>query len=114
MALAVLFGGTSASGSPSPKEKTGQKEPTRERVLEIQKALNAHGHPVEVTGKWDEQTKSVMFKWQDSMGWQVNHVPDARVINCIGLGGAHADLSLCSQRGNHLDEAQRHEKDSEN
>ncbi len=121
--LLVLCGGLTNAGPKSPlsgikREKSGQKEPSKERVLQIQQGMVAHGYPVEVTGKWDDQTKTALRKIADDMGWQVNHVPDARVLPLIGLGGSHQNPEVSKERGNHLDKLQRHElkdfEDSEN
>lgn len=84
-----------------------QKEPTKQRTLEIQHALVTHGYSVQVTGKWDDQTKAALFKIADERGWQVDHVPDARVLILLDLGGPNANPDIATLSGNHLDKMQR-------
>jgi len=108
--LAIGFLVSTCSGNATKKDgnKPGQKEPNRERVLEIQNALVSHGYTVEVTGKWDHQTQVALYKIADGMEWQVNHVPDARVLILLGL--SKGDPMLAQQKGDHLDQAVRADK----
>ena len=111
--LVVLTLATSVAAGPAKvKDKPGQKAPSQERVLEIQNALVAHGYTVAVTGKWDHQTQVVLYKIADGMKWQVNHVPDARVLILLGL--SKGDPQIAQQEGGHLDQAVRADKSLKN
>src|SRR5271157_1929634 len=106
--LLVLATSVAAGPAKAKKDPPSQKQPTPQRVLEIQNALVAHGYAVEVTGKWDHQTQVALYKIADGMEWQVNHVPDARVLILLGL--SKGDPMLAQQKGDHLDQAVRADK----
>lgn len=100
-----------SAGLAAPKKKViGQKEIAPARALEIQNALVAHGYSVETTGVWDRQTKLALYKIADDMEWQINHVPDARVLILIGLGNPLSDQALAHQKGGQIDRDQRADK----
>jgi hypothetical protein len=65
----------------------GQQAIQPERITQIQQALiNAHYLNGEPTGKWDEQTKAAMTKFQADNGWQTKITPDSRALVKLGLG----------------------------
>jgi hypothetical protein len=87
----------------APKEKKGQKQPSAERITEIQTALSAHGF--EPGRNWPE-TKEVCRKIAFDHGWQNMWAPDARVLILLGLT-PKADQSVAIQPGNALDQDAR-------
>ncbi|HEV2137143.1 MAG TPA: peptidoglycan-binding domain-containing protein [Terracidiphilus sp.] len=65
----------------------GQQAIQPERITQIQQALiNAHYLNGDPTGKWDEQTKAAMTKFQADNGWQTRITPDSRALVKLGLG----------------------------
>lgn len=65
----------------------GQAAIQPERVTQIQQALiRAHYLNGEASGKWDEQTKTAMAKFQADNGWQTKITPDSRALVKLGLG----------------------------
>ncbi len=58
-----------------------------ERVEDIQQALikagDLHGTP---TGRWDEQTREAMARYQTTHGFGVTGLPDAKSLMKLGLG----------------------------
>jgi len=70
-----------------------QKQPDKKRVLQIQKALIADGYMVgPATGRWDKATIDELATIARDHGWQTRHVPDARVLNLLGLGSITAGV----------------------
>lgn len=109
IAAAVLL--LASAGHAAPKKKVvGQKEIRPARALEIQKALVSHGYDVQVTGVWDYQTKVALFKIADGMEWQINHVPDARVLILLGLGNPMSNPAIAQQKGGQIDQEERADK----
>lgn len=86
----------------------GQTQPDAKRLHEIHLALNAHGY---MHGNNWHETQEILRKIADDHGWQVNHAPDARVLILLGLGNKHSNVETTELPGNHLDRAQRGEKD---
>ena len=80
-----------------------QREPDAKRTKEIQAALVTHGFECKPTGKWDNQTRLALHDIAKAHGWQTAHVPDARVLILLELGGPHSDPYVATQTGNHLD-----------
>jgi len=65
----------------------GQQGIDPARVLQIQQALiREHYLTGEASGKWDEDTKAAMQKYQADQGWQTKLMPDARALKKLGLG----------------------------
>jgi hypothetical protein len=112
--IAVLMLASTAFAAPKKKPVIGQKEIAPARALEIQKALVSHGYSVEVTGAWDRQTKVALYRIADDMEWQVNHVPDARVLILLGLGNPMSNPEVATQKGNQNDRDQRADKSLKN
>src|SRR5271155_1136914 len=99
--LLLSLGLLSVSGSSA---SPGQKQPDKKRTVEIQQALIANGYMSgSPTGKWDTATIDALRSIADSHKWQVNHVPDARVLILLGLGNKMSDSSVTTLPGNHLD-----------
>jgi hypothetical protein len=113
LALLLLLTTPALSNSPpkTPPTKTkvvkGQKEPLPQRVVEIQAALLAHNYKIEATGKWDDQTKTCLRDIANAHKWQVDHVPDARVLLLIGLGSKNQNPEVLTAPPDRLDELQR-------
>jgi|SRR5579875_1735631 hypothetical protein len=59
----------------------------RERAEQIQEALiqagDLHGQP---TGRWDEQTREAMKRYQQANGFNATGLPDAKSLMKMGLG----------------------------
>lgn len=89
----------------------GQKQPDKKRTVEIQQALIANGYMSgSPTGKWDKATIDALRGIAEAHKWQVNHVPDARVLDCLHLTN---NPDGCLLPSNHLDQAQRGAKEDQ-
>ena len=100
-----LFARTTSTKHASNTE-SAQAQPSPERMAEIQAALKAHG--LEPGSTWEE-TREVCRKIADEHMWQTDHVPDARVLIFLGLGGPHSDPVVAQMQGDRLDKDQRTE-----
>ena len=78
-------------------------------MLEIQQAMVAHGFPCPITGLMDKCTHDTLWKIADDHKWQVTHVPDARVLGLLGLGGKNFDPEVLDLPQDHLDKLQRND-----
>src|SRR5258708_418628 len=88
-----------------------QTHPDKKRTVEIQQALIAKGYMFgSPTGAWDNKTIEILQQIAEDHKWQVNHVPDARVLILLGLGNRHSDPRVATWPGNHLDCRQRGEE----
>ena len=73
--------------------KHGQQQIDSARASEIQAALaRANYMQGEPTGKWDQNTKDAMARFQADNGWQTKTVPDSRALIKLGLGPSHDHL----------------------
>jgi hypothetical protein len=70
-----------------------QTQPDKERVMQIQDALVRAGKLSAVTGNWDKLTWDALRAVATEHGWSTCHVPDARVLNVLGLGAATAGIA---------------------
>src|SRR5262249_32864921 len=78
----------------SQKSKRGQKEPTADRISEIQQALAKNGsYAGEPNGKWDDATVDAMKKFQESRGLNPTGKLDARTLQQLGLGSGTAGVA---------------------
>ena len=81
---------TSSSKSKKKSAKAtshGQHGIDQGRTLEIQQALvREHYLSGEPTGKWDQNTKDAMVRFQAENGWQTKVTPDSRALIKLGLG----------------------------
>lgn len=59
------------------------------RARQIQEALRRYGIAVRVTGAMDAQTLQALKDLQKENHWQTHRIPDARVLDLIGLGAKH-------------------------
>jgi len=90
---------TSAASSKHSSQKNasahthGQRAIGEERTREIQTALIREqflsGEP---SGKWDQESKEAMMRFQAANGWQTKTVPDSRALIKLGLGPDHKGL----------------------
>jgi peptidoglycan hydrolase-like protein with peptidoglycan-binding domain len=57
------------------------------RAVEIQRALSQSGYyRGEPTGRWDDQTRDAMRRYQAANGFGVTGLPDAKSLMKLGLG----------------------------
>ena len=71
----------------SRRRERGQKEPTPDRVGEIQQALAKDGsYTGTPNGKWDDSTQDALRKFQESHGLTPTGKLDARSLQQLGLG----------------------------
>ena len=74
--------------------KRGQKEPTADRISEIQQALAKTGsYTRETNGKWDDATADAMRKFQESYGISPTGKLDAKTLQQLGLGSGTAGVA---------------------
>jgi len=74
--------------------KRGQKEPTADRISEIQQALAKNGsYAGEPSGKWDDATVDAMRKFQESHGLSPTGKLDAKTLQQLGLGAGTAGVA---------------------
>ena len=72
----------------------GQKEPTSDRISEIQTALGKDGSfSGAPNGKWDSATVDAMKKFQESHGLNPSGKLDAKTLQKLGLGSQTAGLA---------------------
>jgi len=72
----------------------GQKEPTADRISEIQTALGKDGSfSGAPNGKWDSATVDAMKKFQESHGLNPSGKLDAKTLQKLGLGSQTAGLA---------------------
>jgi peptidoglycan hydrolase-like protein with peptidoglycan-binding domain len=61
--------------------------PEPERIQEIQQALAKAGYlSEEPNGRWDEQTREAMRRYQADHGFPVTGLPEAKSLMKLGLG----------------------------
>jgi peptidoglycan hydrolase-like protein with peptidoglycan-binding domain len=90
--------GSKAHHGKSTKKTTsrqrGQKEPSSDRISEIQTALakdgSFTGNP---NGKWDAATVDAMKKYQEAHGLNPSGKLDAKTLQKLGLGSQTAGLA---------------------
>lgn len=94
--LALLLWASGVLGAPK------QKQPDKKRVIQIQSALIDQGYLGGTpSGIWDQQTQSVLGKIAADHGWQSRHIPDARVLNILGLGASTTDMYAPTKHNDH-------------
>ncbi len=59
------------------------------RVRQIQAALRTRGYQCPVNGRLDRATLAAMKQIQQQNGWQTRYIPDARLLDWLGLGARH-------------------------
>jgi peptidoglycan hydrolase-like protein with peptidoglycan-binding domain len=61
--------------------------PSPERIQEIQQALAQAGYlNAQPTGRWDDQTREAMRRYQTDHGFPVTGLPEAKSLMKLGLG----------------------------
>ena len=71
------------------RRERGQKEPTPDRISEIQQALAKDGsYTGAPNGKWDDSTQEALRKFQESHGLNPTGKLDARSLQQLGLGSS--------------------------
>jgi peptidoglycan hydrolase-like protein with peptidoglycan-binding domain len=61
--------------------------PQPERIQEIQQALVQAGYlKEEPNGRWDDQTREAMHRYQADHGFPVTGLPEAKSLMKLGLG----------------------------
>jgi peptidoglycan hydrolase-like protein with peptidoglycan-binding domain len=82
---------TTASRSRRTPKPRAQMAPTRDRIREIQSALQQKGaYQGDPTGKWDDSTVEAMKTFQDKNGLDPTGEIDALTLEKLGLGSATA------------------------
>lgn len=95
---------------PVPSYKKGQQVPDKARTLQIQQALLDKGFTDrQPTGVWDKETIAVCKDIANKNLWQIDHVPDARVLILLGLGNQYSDPYVTTIHNDMLDRDQRKE-----
>ena len=81
------------------RRRRAQLRPSPERIEEIQQALVKVGYLSEQpNGRWDEQTREAMRRYQTDHGLPVTGLPEAKSLMKLGLGphGLPPDLDTTS------------------
>src|SRR5919108_2276040 len=72
----------------------GQKDPTPDRITEIQQALAKNGsYTGNPNGKWDDSTQEALRKFQEAHGLNPTGKLDARSLQQLGLGSSIAGVA---------------------
>jgi hypothetical protein len=92
--LLVLLCALGVSAKPHKHESVNrQKQPDKQRVIEIQQALILEGYmDGKPSGKWDTPTQDALAEIAREHGWSTYRVPDARVLAVLGLGSSTAGM----------------------
>jgi len=81
-------------GSKSSTRQRGQKNPTTDRISEIQNALARNGSFAGApNGKWDDSTVSAVKKYQAAHGLNPTGRLDAPTLQKLGLGSTTAGVA---------------------
>lgn len=76
------------------RRERGQKAPTRERISEIQQALEKDGsYAGKPNGKWDASTVEAVRKFQGAHGLNPTGKLDAPTLQKLGLGSDTAGVA---------------------
>jgi peptidoglycan hydrolase-like protein with peptidoglycan-binding domain len=74
--------------------------PEPERIQEIQQALVQAGYlKEEPNGRWDDQTREAMRRYQTDHGFPVTGLPEAKSLMKLGLGPHPLPADLDTSRG---------------
>ncbi|MGA2074662.1 MAG: peptidoglycan-binding domain-containing protein [Terriglobia bacterium] len=69
------------------RRRRGAMRPESDRIEQIQQALAKSGYlSVEPTGRWDDQTREAMRRYQADNGFPVTGLPEAKSLMKLGLG----------------------------
>jgi len=78
---------TKAQIAAAERRRRAQLRPTPERIQEIQQALAQAGYlNAQPTGRWDDQTREAMRRYQTAHGYPVTGLPEAKSLMKLGLG----------------------------
>ena len=81
--------GKKSSAKRGKRRERGQKEPTPDRISEIQQALAKDGSYMgTANGKWDDSTQEALRKFQESHGLNPTGNLDAKSLQQLGLGSS--------------------------
>ncbi len=86
------------------RRRRAQLRPSPERIQEIQQALAQAGYlNAQPSGRWDEQTREAIRRYQSDHGFPVTGLPEAKSLMKLGLGPhplpAELDTSSASTPG---------------
>lgn len=82
------------SSNRSRRRERGQKEPTSDRISEIQQALAKDGSYTRTpNGKWDDSTQEALRKFQEAHGLNPTGKLDAKSLQQLGLGSSTAGVA---------------------
>jgi len=69
------------------RRRRAAMRPQSERIEEIQQALGKSGYlSAEPNGRWDDQTREAMRRYQADNGFPVTGLPEAKSLMKLGLG----------------------------
>lgn len=86
--------GKKSSARRGRRRDRGQKEPTPDRISEIQQALAKDGsYTGTPSGKWDDSTQDALRKFQEAHGLNPTGKLDARSLQQLGLGSSIAGVA---------------------
>lgn len=86
--------GKKSSARKGRRRDRGQKEPTPDRISEIQQALAKDGsYTGTPNGKWDDSTQDALRKFQEAHGLTPTGKLDARSLQQLGLGSPIAGVA---------------------
>ena len=69
------------------RHRRARLHPSEERIQEIQQALSKAGYLGEQpNGRWDDQTREAMRRYQTDHGFPVTGLPEAKSLMKLGLG----------------------------
>ena len=82
------------------RRRRARMRPAPERIQEIQRALVQAGYSKEEpNGRWDEQTREAMRRYQADHGFPVTGLPEAKSLMKLGLGPHPLPADLESSNG---------------
>lgn len=76
-----------AARAAAARRRRAQLRPEPERIQEIQQALAQAGYlNAQPSGRWDDQTREAMRRYQADHGFPVTGLPEAKSLMKLGLG----------------------------
>src|SRR5208282_3560277 len=82
------------------RRRRAQLRPEPERIQEIQQALVKTGYlSAEPNGRWDDQTREAMRRYQADHGFPVTGLPEAKSLMKLGLGPHPLPADLDASNG---------------
>jgi hypothetical protein len=84
---ATRYVSSKAKRAAAARRRRAQLRPEPERIQEIQQALVQAGYlNVQPNGRWDDQTREAMRRYQANHGFPVTGLPEAKSLMKLGLG----------------------------